>query len=77
MAERSDTQGLFAEETVTPWKGKSVISAMNNAFALPGRYVLMASKKPRALPWAVCFWAFSPNSKLYGLKFIGIYIGNI
>ena len=39
---------------------------MNNAFALSGR--LIAITFPRALPWAKCFWAFSPFAQSYRMK---------
>ena len=44
-------------------KGQKRNIAVNNAFALSGRLTAIKSK-PRALPWAMCFWAFSPQKRI-------------
>ena len=36
------------------------------AFALSGRIVFQ-HKKPKALPWAMCYRAFSPSKKLFAI----------
>ena len=57
--------------THAPCKGKSICKQLIiNAFALTGRREIWLQSFPRALPWAMCFWAFSP-SFAYKRKFTG------
>ena len=46
---------------MSPCKGKSMILHCGNAFCTY-RAHLFHHVIPRALPWARCFWAFSPCS---------------
>ena len=42
----------------TPCKGKSLIIKV---LPLQGALFIIYTIIPRALPWAMCFWAFSPR----------------
>ena len=50
---------MYKALVYSPCKGKSSNNALKiNAFALSGRTNSLTS--PRAMPWAMSFWAFSP-----------------